>query len=213
MPQFFHFEFKDAQHPEDDLRFDGQLHSHQCTFIKTDGARCRRRCVIGLPCCFSHIGPKYKLKIAPSTIPGAGKGLFAYDRTKGPDDIVFKGPRPSRYAINKTGDKICPYHGEAITPEQAQERYGDHTAPYAVLVNQRKIEDAALERGAGSLINAKPRVSANCEFVHSRDGQSMSIFARKNIRNNQELFLNYGAAYELHEHGVRISTNTSKYRL
>jgi hypothetical protein len=34
------------------------------------------------PYCFSHLPEYLHLKVKPSTIPNAGKGLFAFDKTK-----------------------------------------------------------------------------------------------------------------------------------
>lgn len=211
MTWFFHFHYHDPADPEEDVAFDGQVQSMQCTFVKRDGARCRRRCAIGLPCCYVHLPVMYKVRIRPSLIPGAGKGLFAYSPNQGPNDIVFRGPKPSRYTINKVGDRIVPYMGEKLTPRQADARYGEHTGPYVLLVDRNRVDDGALHRGVGSLLNNKPHSQANCEFVKTQRG--VEIYARKNIRNNEELTVNYGKDYHLNEPGVQSSTNTSKYRV
>ena len=76
---FFHFH-------TDDFTFDKKLSSKFCKFIKSNGNRCRNRCVIGLDFCHIHTKNVLKLQIKKSTIENAGKGLFAYGI---PNEIVF----------------------------------------------------------------------------------------------------------------------------
>jgi meiotically up-regulated gene 157 (Mug157) protein len=60
--------------------------------------------------------PTYSFSISfknkKSTIPNAGMGLFAYDKTKADDEIIF---RPN--------DDICNYFGQVITKEILDEQY------------------------------------------------------------------------------------------
>ena len=124
------------------------------------------------------------------------------------DDIVFHGARQTRYG-RVAGDTICPYNGQVINTHQLEQRYGEQTAPYAIRVKDNKYEDAALQRGIGSLANHKPRAQSNTEFVVSRD--HINLRATKNIRNGQELFVSYGNDYHFNEPGVHTTTNRSKY--
>ena len=62
-----------------------------------------------------------------STIPHGGKGLFAFDKTKENNEIVFK-----------KGTVICEYGGEFITYDELDDRYGDYTGPHAI-IKQYKI--------------------------------------------------------------------------
>jgi hypothetical protein len=210
MPTYFHFHFHNPAEPQDDINFNGQLVSQRCNFIKTHGSQCKRRCVIGLPCCHSHLPIKYHIQVKPSHIPGANKGLFAYDKTKGANDIVFKGRRDTHYT-SVPGQKICPYFGEVLTNAELDQRYGNLTAPYGIQVAQDRYEDAALKRGVGSLINHKPSNQANCEFFKTNN--LIELRAKKNIRNGQELYVNYGNDYSLHDDHVTSSTNHSKYHI
>jgi hypothetical protein len=209
MPQFFHFWYHDAHHPDQDVVFNGQLQSLQCEFIKKDGERCRRRCVIGLPCCHSHLPIKYHVQVRNSLLVDGGKGLFAYDRTKEPNEIVFKGARTTRHS-KVSGDRICPYYGEMLNTEQMDARYKHHTAPYGIEVKSGRFEDGALERGVGSLINHKPRGQANCEFTVSGNPGRVFLRAVKNIRNGEELYVSYGRGYKLNERGVVALTDNRK---
>ena len=190
MVKYFHFHA-----PNKD--WDAQLSSLQCRAANKDGSRCKRRVVIGLPLCFQHTSSVYHLKIKTSTISNAGLGLFAYDTTKADGAVIFK-----------DGDKICPYFGEVIDNEELEHRYGEYTAPYGIQIKRNLYEDTAAQRGIGSLINHKIRSRSNCKFSVYRD--NISIKATKNIRNNQELFINYGAEYQFNEAGVHTSTNARK---
>jgi hypothetical protein len=187
------------------LVFTGRLQCSQCTATNATAPhnRCRRHVCIGLPYCPTHLTTLLHLKIAPSTIPNSGKGLFAFDRTVGPNTVIF---RP--------GDTICEYHGELITRAQADNRYGPFTAPYAVSITsprdgrERAVEDAALVRGIGAMPNHFSGNMANAQLVPRYDrarrnnnngglGWFTLIAAVSHIRNGEEIFVDYGDEYEL----------------
>ena len=211
MPLYFHFYYSNPHNPEEDKIFNGRLESKQCEFIKANHQRCRRRCVIGLPCCSSHMPIKYKVKIGNSGIANGGKGLFAVVKTIGDNDIVFRGQRPSRLGRALVGETICPYYGEVLDNDEMERRYADKTAPYGIEINDNRYEDASLVRGVGSIINHKPKAQSNCEFYVSTRDNLVYLRAIKNIRNGHELFVNYGKDYHLNEEGVHTATNHSKY--
>jgi len=186
------------------------LEKQQCSCIKSDGNRCRRKVVIGLEFCFQHLELKRHLKIKKSTIPNSGLGVFALDSRLPSDDtktILFRGERNKKRG---TGDFITNYNGETISNTEMEDRYHDNTAPYACRINPRAVVDAACSRGLGSMINSTTSYSAaNCEFVQRRVGhQPVGVYvrARKNIRNGEELKVWYGKDYLFHEDGVRFST-------
>jgi hypothetical protein len=62
------------------------------------------------------------LRIKPSTIHNAGKGLFAEDSTQAPNAIIFR-----------RDDDIIEYIGESIDRAELNRRY-HHTASYALQV-------------------------------------------------------------------------------
>ena len=137
MPTYFHFWYDNPNLPNDEVIFNHQLESQRCSYVMTNNERCKRRCVIGLPCCHSHLPIKYHIEVKTSLIPHSGKGLFVKDKSKAANTVVFR-----------LGDNICPYNGELIDQATFDERYGNPelnlTAPYAVKVNKGKYEDAAL---------------------------------------------------------------------
>jgi hypothetical protein len=134
MPQYFRFRIGHR------LVFQGELLSARCQAHTRAGRQCGRQTVIGLGLCWTHLMSVRHLKIQTSTIPGAGKGLFALDRA-----------RPHRQVLFHTDAIICEYGGEILDEDEKDERYEDKTAPYAVKINRNRYEDGATERGVGSL--------------------------------------------------------------
>lgn len=180
------------------MTFQCQLESQQCEGLNRKGNQCRNRCVIGTPRCWVHLLKDNKVRIKQSQF---GKGLFAMDIDKGPNEVVFK--------KNHT---IVQYTGEIINRDELERRYGMYTAPYAVQQDADTFIDSACSRGVGSLINHQPEARANCRFSYGRNN-NIQVKATKNIRNGQELYLNYnkGVArgeqrYLFNEQGIEHST-------
>lgn len=158
----------------------------QCTYVRANGAQCRNRVCHGSPYCWIHNKLAYGLRARPSTIPGAGKGLFA-----------------SRAFVQD--DWICPMTCESITQECLENRYpGDTTAPYAEQEDDGNITDCACSRGIGSQANAKFRADGlvravrfhNAVAVTRYDDNEVSmgiwLQARRAIPQGNEIFLWYG---------------------
>ncbi len=78
-------------------------------------------------------------------------------------------------------------------------------------LHKKVFEDASVIRGIGALINHFPS-KANCRLSINRNNRCV-IVASKNIRNGDELYLNYGRQYKLHENVVATSTNKSKFKV
>lgn len=189
--RYFHFVAPDTE-------FHGELDTRRCTHRKANGEQCKNRVQIGLPTCWLHRKFNQHLVVQPSTIPGAGDGVFAVDTSKGDNEIVFK-----------PHDRVCYYNGEVISEAELNARYGDSTAPYGIKRKHREYEDGAIQRGIGTLFNHKPRSQANCELKTNNQGKVV-IMARKNIRNGHEMFVSYGDRYRMAEEGVASSTNRRK---
>jgi hypothetical protein len=199
MSKYFHFHYPNHE-------YDVQLQSWQCAHLKPDDTYCKRRVVIGLPLCYQHTASDYKLKIKESSIPNAGLGLYAYDKTKEIGDIVFDFNNRT-----KKGVKICPYFGEVIDEPTLISRYGQYTAPYGIKLNNGLYEDGARERGIGSLLNHKNKIHCNCKFSVGRDNR-IYIVSTKKIKNGDELFVNYGRDYKFND-PVQTSTNRNKLKV
>ena len=143
------------------------------------------------------------LRIQTSTIPGAGKGLFALDRS-----------RPHRQVLFHANAIICEYGGEILDEDEKDERYEDKTAPYAVRINRNRYEDGATERGVGSLANEPPRgrdANARLALYNVRGGNGrVRLIAESPIRNGDEIFVEYGEEYGMAEPGVHYSTTSRR---
>jgi len=172
--------------------FEGHLLKEQCRYIKPNGEHCNRMCCIGLYYCSQHLEKELFLKVKHSLIPHAGRGVFVSDKSKEPNEIVFRPTGPSRI--------VCEYEGELINLQTLNERYRynnvDYTAPYCLKINNDKYIDGALIRGIGTLINHTSWTRANCKFVRVPNTNRVRILAKKIIRNGQELTLNYGNSFK-----------------
>lgn len=176
-----------------EVHFRCKLDSLRCTDKTKSGTQCKRKCVIGSPYCCTHLQYKHYLKIKTSLISNSGKGLFVTD----PQDSTH------REIIFDKGEIIVKYCGEIIDLHELEDRYGAHTAPYAVKISNNRFEDCAKTRGVGSLANTKAGDN-NATFSIYRGFASLR--ATKNIRNGDEIYLSYGPAYGLHKHGVEYGT-------
>lgn len=163
--------------------FYSRMFSGQCSYFKKDGDRCKRRCIVPFEYCHSHIQPVFNISVKQSTIPNAGKGLFADNGTNN-NDIVFH-----------KNDTILEYYGEFLNRNQLYNRYGDQTAPYAISLNNNRFLDGALLRATASIANTR-RGNNNSNFVVSNVHNTIKIRANKNIRNKDEIFVSYGRAYK-----------------
>ena len=83
--------------------FSGPLQSVQCAFMKANGVQCRNRVVMGIDMCWIHTRSEKKLKLQDSTIPNGGKGLFAIDIKKEPNEVIF---RPRQTIIDYKGEFV-----------------------------------------------------------------------------------------------------------
>ena len=185
------------------LHFSGYLERKRCTGHNKNGQRCKRLVCIGLPYCFQHSLTHFHLKIKPSTIAGAGKGLFAEDKTKRANATIFL-----------PNHDICEYTGQIMDLADLHRRYDEyengvrvavHTAPYAMELNKRVAIDSALQRGIGSLANSKPHNQCNAVFISKYIGPRnnrrhvIMLEARRPIKNGQEIFADYGEDYYFDE--------------
>jgi hypothetical protein len=176
--------------PDETIRFQKNLITERCIHVnQTNGRQCSRKVVIGVNRCFQHRGD---LKVKPSLIPDAGKGVFAYDKeSPNSNDIVY---RPH--------DKIIDYLGERINKDELNKRYGDdkNTAPYGLKINNNLFIDAATRRGIASLVNKPPpRNQPNARLSVNTTTHNATLKATKNIRNNQEILTSYGNNYVIQD--------------
>ncbi len=227
MPYLFEY-FQENRHPPANRRrvFTGLLQCDRCAarMPKRNNQRCSRRVCMGLPYCHSHVTSQLHVKIMPSTLENAGKGLFAYQ--SGVKLSNSNDPAPVVFVRDQT---ICPYAGEHLTNAALDARYSNLTAPYGAKLfvgnnvppNQRFFEDAALHRGIGAFPNhSVKRRNARIVFDDfTVPGHTFAeIQATKPIRHGQEIFIDYGAEYIgegkriSHEGPFKMSSDTRQWR-
>lgn len=187
MPYRFEFETTEAAGPRRPA-FGCELQCGQCKGTTRAGARCARTSCVSTPYCWTHLLKERRLRVAPSGLPGAGRGLFAADRGAAPDAVLFR-----------KGDVIIEYGGEPLTRQQLDARYGDFTAPYGLHVHGALYEDGACVRGPGTLTNHAPTRRANAKYAFSRSLGRGVVVATKPVRNGSEVLVNYGNDYRFDE--------------
>ena len=180
-----------------DVQFEGKLHTGRCSAHTKAGTRCKRHCIIGYEYCYTHLEKEKELKIKDSTIPQADKGLYAFNHTKPANEILFR-----------RDQTITDYNGQHINEAQLNQRYGEYTAPYTVRINQNYYVDSALKRSVGSLANTSN--NNNARLSTNTVNKTIKLKATKPIRNNQEIFVSYGRAYQLNEPNVRFATKNTR---
>ena len=192
MPYRFIFKIDGVTH------FQCKLESLRCLAIKEDGQRCKNHCVMGVQLCWVHLLYKHNLRIkTTNSVPQPnGKGLFALNPIEDGDAILFR-----------RNETIIRYTGQHINETELNRRYGDDTAPYTVEYKKGHFIDAACKRGIGSLANHRPSRLANAKFVLTRSRQTnridgVKLVATKSIRNDTEIFVNYGREYKFRDRGT-----------
>lgn len=191
--------FTFTRNADNQVLFQGTLECHQCAFIKLDGNRCKRRTCKALPYCYQHSSSVLGVKIGPSTIPGAGSGLYATKEFRG-----------------SNGDKkwIAPLNGEHLTKAQVDGRYtANATAPYTV-ENGNTSYDGALKRYIGHYSNSV--FGANGYSKLSGTNASIGIHKQvpwlkaeigKTIKPGREILTYYGNQFKLENHLYRARTH------
>jgi len=188
------YKFKFYEDGNTEPLFQCSLQKRQCVFVNPSNKhRCRRQVYKGIDLCWYHLLHSKHLRIKKSTIPGAGMGLFAVLPNDDSNAIVFRGA-----SQKSSGQSICRYNGESIPKNESARRYGLYTGPYLAEVNASTNEDGACVRGVGTFCNQAPSAAkwnANL-YVH---GGKIFVRARKNIKNGEEIFVDYGDTYNMNE--------------
>jgi len=184
MPYKFSYKEKQADGNEPEECFTCNLQKERCIGLNRNGQRCKRETCIGTNYCFQHLESIKHLKIRPSTIPNAGKGLYAWDLKQPQNAIIFR-----------RGEKIIDYRGERITDDdELEERYGENTAPYSCRVNKNLVIDSACKRGVASMANSSrgTQLHNNATLRSSNvRGGGAYVQCTTNIRNRQEILVSY----------------------
>ena len=113
------------------------------------------------------------LRVKPSTVPGAGLGLFA-----------TKDFRPS--------DKIAAYTGEQLTRAAIDERYGDERGEYVLCRDSKRCIDS---RATNSSAARYANDSRGTDFRNNSRFKALRLEASRRIRPGDEIFVAYGREY------------------
>ena len=118
----------------------------KCTQCKPNNQNCKRTTCTHGPQCWQHT---IKLVVKPSTIAGAGKGLYTNSSTTIPADT-----------------NIVRYTGDKLNLQQLNERYpGNQLAQYVFKVKDDYYIDAVKSNaGLGRYANSRPG-NQNAKFV------------------------------------------------
>ena len=158
--------------------------SQRCSANTKRGAQCGQRTAVG-HLCWNHLLRDMGVRVQPSSVPGAGRGLFA-----------------GKHGGLPAGHRI-PYTGDAI--ELRADRHG---GPYVLQTRVGAGIDAARRNcGLGRWVN-DPRGArdehgrarqANCEFVpYTPPGSRQRIATVRTLRpilREEELLVKYGGDY------------------
>ena len=164
------------------------LRKMRCIALNRNGQQCSRESVYTEPFCWQHLKLHAFLRIGRTQLTDDDGerlnelGLFAYDKDQFPGDVVFA-----------AGQHIIPFVAEMITDLELNRRYpGNARAPYNIIDSQDQNFDAARVRGAASLANDNLDGPDNAEIRDNPVGEYPSVFAIRDIRNNEEITIDYG---------------------
>jgi len=159
--------------------------SQRCTANTRAGAQCAQRTAVA-HLCWNHLRRDLGLRVRQSTVPSAGKGLFA----------AWPRGLPKGHRVPYTGDLIST-EGGRIGGAYVLETRSDAEGIDAARRNSglgRWVNDPR-----GALDEQGRRRTANCDFVtHTPRGGGQRIAAVRTLRpilKGEELLVRYGAEY------------------
>ena len=159
--------------------------TQRCSASTNAGAQCAQRTAVA-HLCWNHLRRDLGLRVQKSTVPSAGKGLFA----------AWPQGLPKGHRVPYTGDLISTEGGRIGGAYVLETR-----------TNVEGIDAARRNSGLGRWVNDPRgafdeqgrRRAANCEFtVHSPRGGGRRIAAVRTLRpilRGEELLVKYGATY------------------
>lgn len=163
--------------------------SGRCTATKKAGGRCLLiTCTTG-PYCWIHTRTEMNLRVKPSKIKNAGLGLY----------VDKPGVKKGKVVIKKN-HKVCDYTGPIKTKNQIEKKYpGNKLAKYAIPIhNGYYIDPIYTNSGVGRYANDannNTRYNNNAKFnSYPKEGR-VEIKAKKNIKQGQEVYADYGPSY------------------
>ena len=150
----------------------------QCKSKTKKKKRCRKR-TAHTPKCWIHLANEDNLRIKPSNIHNAGKGLFSW-----------KKPFKRNQFINE-------YTGERTTLKKLNERYGKKiVAQYSICDGPRKCWDAyKTTHGAPRFANDARGTKNKNNSCFRVKNKKITLETTKSIKPNEEIYADYGDDY------------------
>jgi transposase InsO family protein len=151
--------------------------SQQCAAPNAKGEQCKKRTCAGA-FCYAHLKKLLGLRILPSEIPQAGKGLFTT-------------------VARKKGETVTTYTGDRLIGKTNPDFKG---SMYVIQLNSRGdafVDAARTNASPGRMVNA-PRGTGkrpNLEWRVDRARKTVKLVALRNIRPGEELLVRYGGGY------------------
>jgi len=171
-----------AKRPDGKVQFKCKLKCQTCISRTKKGTKCKKKTCVGVPYCWIHARYNKHLAVRYSNLIEGEKGLFAFGKR---DKVVFR-----------KGENIIKYIGERISKKELEKRYDyggyDVTAPYTLNINGRNV-DASCKRGLGAMANAT--FGMDKRHQNARLDENGHVVATKDIKDNQEILVDYGQDY------------------
>ncbi len=147
----------------------------QCAYTGKKG-RCETMTTTTHPYCDKHTKKVLHVSVKKSTIPGAGKRLFA--------EKDFK-----------KGENIIQYSGEVLSVDEYDKRYSDDAmGAYGITLNDHQVIDAAKTSSSVARyacdFNGSGRKGPNAQY--ESDDKEVWIVALRKIKKGEEIFTDYG---------------------
>ena len=168
-----------AQLPRTRVNKNGEikLPTQRCTSGAKNGQQCRNRTQYG-DRCWSHLLKEDCLKIGRSTIPRAGKGLYAQRDFK-------------------KGETVARYTGDLVHNDERYDKNRYFSAYLLELTGAISIDAARTNTAVGRMVNDARGTNKknNCSLSCHHATRTATLKASRNIKKGEELFTAYGAAY------------------
>ena len=150
--------------------------SQQCVSNTLKEQRCRKR-TAHTPKCWIHLSRQNNLRIKPSNIPSAGKGLFTWKKSIPRNKLISK------------------YTGRKLSKKEIDRKYKKGRADYAVCNSKGRCVDATYTTDAAARFVNNSRGTSFRNNSRIKGNQVFGLKATKTIPPNNEIFTSYGREY------------------
>jgi hypothetical protein len=150
--------------------------SQQCVSNTLKEQRCRKR-TAHTQKCWIHLSRQDNLRIKPSNIPNAGKGLFAWKKPIARNTLISK------------------YTGRKLSKKELDKKYGKGRADYAICNQRGRCVDSTYTTDAAARFvnDSKGTSFGNNSKINGK--QIFKLKATRAIPANNEIFTSYGREY------------------